>query len=75
MTPCKQRLLSQQAQLEKACAETSRQLKTFPRLANGLTSDAVRNSPEWQAAKSRYEFAFQQLRSFNQRYARILRRG
>jgi len=40
-------------------------LKTFPRGAMGIVSDAVASSPEYRAAKARINKAFAALRAFN----------
>ena len=41
-------------------------LDTFPKLANGLTPDAVKFSPEYKVAKARYNAAFAHLRRVNE---------
>lgn len=68
-------LIGQRSELEARHAATSDALKQFPRLANGLTPDNVRNSSGYIAAKLDYDVAFQRLRQFNQRYAKVLRRA
>lgn len=45
-------------------------LKSFPKGAMGLTPDAVKASPEWKAAKNRYDRAFAALRAFNSKRVR-----
>jgi|SRR5580692_5773417 hypothetical protein len=40
-------------------------LDTFPKLANGLTPDAVKALPEYKAAKARYNAAFAHERAVN----------
>ena len=40
-------------------------LDTFPKLANGLTPDAIKLSPEYRAAKTRFNAAFAHLRRVN----------
>jgi hypothetical protein len=40
-------------------------LSSFPKGPMNLTSDAVRATPEWQAAKRSSEQTFAKLRSFN----------
>ncbi len=40
-------------------------LKTFPRLANGSVTDEVKFSPEYRAAKARYDAAFAHQRAVN----------
>ena len=42
-------------------------LKAFPKGRFGLTPDAVKASPEWQAAKRNLDQAFANLRAFNSR--------
>ncbi len=51
--------------LEAEVAAASAALRDFPRGSMGLTPDAVKASPEWRAAKTRYELAFARLRSWN----------
>ena len=53
------------AALESEVKKASADLKVFPRAANGLTPDAVKFSPEYRAAKSGFDRAFQALRKFN----------
>ena len=43
-------------------------LKRFPRLANGLTPDSVKFSPEYRAAKAACDRAFEAVRAFNSRH-------
>jgi hypothetical protein len=40
-------------------------LNAFPKLENGLTTDAAKSSPEWRAARKRYHVAFSNLRLYN----------
>lgn len=68
-------LLTQRERLERAHNAASIILRAFPRLSNGLTPDAVRDSPDYKTAKVEYNAAFQCLRGFNQQYAVILRRA
>jgi hypothetical protein len=63
------------AKLESVWAETSAALKPFPRLANGLTPDAVRLSPEYRSAKLANEKAFAELRAFNTYFMRVHKRA
>ena len=51
--------------LEHEVKQASSDLKHFPRSPGGLASDQVRSSPEYQAAKARYNVAFANLRAFN----------
>jgi hypothetical protein len=51
--------------LEKEVSTTGAVLRSFPRLASGLTPDAVKFSPEYRAAKAASDRAFQALRKFN----------
>lgn len=45
-------------------------LEPFPRLPNGLTPDHVKQTPEWQAAKSAFDRAFSKVRAFNALYTK-----
>lgn len=45
-------------------------LKTFPRASNGLTSDAIKFSPEYRTAKTAYDRSFQAVRAFNANHPR-----
>lgn len=58
-------------------AEISRRLGVSERGPMGLTPDAVKEMPEWRAAKTRVDKAFAQLRAFNaafvKRFAKELR--
>lgn len=51
--------------LEAEVKAASAALKEFPRGTMGLTPDDVKASPEWRAAKTRYELAFARLRAWN----------
>jgi hypothetical protein len=55
--------------LAREVSDASADLKRFPKLGNGLTPDSVKVSPEWRAAKSRYDAAFQRLREHNAEHA------
>lgn len=48
-------------------------MATFPRGANGLTSDTAKATPEWRAAKAAFGLAFQRLRAFNGKQAKSRR--
>lgn len=50
---------------ERAVREAGDVLGAFPRLPNGLTPDHVKFSPEYRAAKSRFDRAFHALRLAN----------
>ena len=50
---------------EKRWREASQALKSFPRLSNGLTPDAVKASPEWKAANKEWGEAFAAYRAEN----------
>lgn len=52
----------------------SQAMQRFPRGAMGLTPDDVKASPEWRAAKARYERAFARLRAFNAETSRLRRK-
>jgi hypothetical protein len=62
-------------ELESALSAASLALKSFPRLPSGLTPDAVKATPEYQAAKSRYDVAFTNLREFNRQFVRIFKQA
>lgn len=49
---------------------TGEVLRQFPKGPMGLTPDAVRAMPEWQAAKRAFDLAFSHLRSFNAIYVK-----
>ena len=51
--------------LEKEANAASEALQVFPRGAMGLTPDAVTATPEYQAAKARFQKAFARQREFN----------
>ncbi len=53
-------------QIETQLAQLAKPLKAAPRLENGLPVEAVRVTPEYQAAKAAYARTFAQLRAFNQ---------
>ena len=40
-------------------------MKTFSSHANGLTPDAVKNTPEWKTARAEKDAAFAKLQKFN----------
>ena len=53
--------------LEVEWREAGKALKQFPKGPTGLTPDTVKLSPEYRAAKLRYDKAFAALRAFNSR--------
>jgi len=53
------------ARLEKEVEAASAALQTFPKGPMGGVGDAVRASPEFQAANTRFQRAFARLRAFN----------
>ena len=59
--------------LEATVADASYELKQFPRLTNGLVSDAVRRSVEYVTAKRRFRAAFDALRAFNSHRCQLSR--
>lgn len=63
--------------LEKEANAASAALQVFPRGAMGLTPDAVAATPEYRAAKARFQKAFARQREFNavftKRFAKELR--
>lgn len=56
--------------LEAEVKASGAALKTFPKGPMGLTTDAIKASPEYRAAKRRYDIAFAALRTFNAKRAR-----
>lgn len=61
---------AEQAKLYADVKRCSDALKPFPRMANGLTPDNVKSSPEYREACSAYAVAFHRLRSFNEGFSR-----
>lgn len=51
---------------ESASKAASVALRAFPRLANGLVPDAVKYTPEYKAAKTRFDTAFARERAVNE---------
>lgn len=64
----------QRDRLETASKEASRVLQAFPKTENGLVSDAVRESQEYQTAKAQYDQAFKALRNFNNQFVKVFAR-
>ena len=68
---------AEEALVEKEMSEAQAALDGFPRGPTGLTPDAVKETPEWQAAKALANKAFARLRAFNavfvKRFAKELR--
>jgi hypothetical protein len=58
----------EQQKLEEAVSRTSKELKKFPKGPTGMTPDATKATPEWQAAKRNYDQAFQALRNYNSKH-------
>lgn len=58
-------IFAPRSQAERRWQDASAALKDFPRLANGLTPDAVKASPEWRAANAEYLAAFAAYRAEN----------
>ena len=54
-----------QDQLEAESTRTGKALDSFPKGPMNLTPDSVRATPEWRAAKSAADRAFQAYRNFN----------
>lgn len=52
--------------VERKQKEASALLRSFPRLANGLTPDHIRATSEWQDAKHKADAAFSALQRINQ---------
>ena len=57
-------------ELDKAAAR----MRGFPKLANGLTPDDVKASPEWRAARAAYWAAHDAYRAFNAQFTRAFKR-
>lgn len=47
------------------------ELKAFPKGPTGLTSDSVKNTPEYQVAKQAYDQVNARLRRFNAEFTKI----
>lgn len=56
------------AALQSEVDFTSAALKSFPRTAMGLVTDAAKETPEYRKARAAYDRAFQALRKFNAKY-------
>ena len=65
------------ARLDAEAEAAGQVLRSFPRGPTGLTPDAVRATPEYRAAKARFDKAFARQRDFNgvfvKRFAKELR--
>lgn len=59
-----------QTNLYAEMREASKRLHAFPRLANGMHADSVKQSPEYKSAKREYETAFRVLQSYNKKFRR-----
>lgn len=68
---------AEQALLEEEVDVADTALKAFPRGPMGLVPDVVKSTPEYQAAKARFQKAFARQREFNtvftKRFAKELR--
>lgn len=73
MTIAVEVLKAAQTQLESAHKEISAELRAYPRSASGLTEDAAKDD-RWHTLKTRQTEAFNALRLFNKRYAKIIRK-
>jgi hypothetical protein len=51
--------------LEFAAKEAGEELRAFPKGPMNLTPDHIKATPEWKAAKLRFDRAFAALRDFN----------
>jgi len=58
----------EQTKLEQDVDRFSKELKKFPKGPTGMTPDATKATPEWQAAKRNYDTAFQALRNYNSKH-------
>lgn len=58
----------EQTKLEQDVDRFSKELKKFPKGPTGMTPDATKATPEWQAAKRNYDQAFQALRNYNSKH-------
>ncbi len=56
---------AEQALIEKEVHAASEVLRTFPRGAMGLTPAAVTSTPDYRAAKARFDKVFARQRAFN----------
>ena len=65
--------LKRRQTLEEASTKAGAVLRKFPRLASGLVPDAVRSTPEYRAAKSSFDNAFQALQIFNALFVRTFK--
>jgi hypothetical protein len=54
--------------LEQDVDRFSKELKKFPKGPTGMTPDATKATPEWQAAKRNYDQAFQSLQNYNSKH-------
>lgn len=57
--------------LESKVASLGLVLRAFPQTAAGLTEDAVKATPEWREARTRFDTAFRQLQFFNKEFMRL----
>jgi hypothetical protein len=65
---------AKQNELTAECTRTGEILRSFPRLPNGLHPDEVKFSPEFKLAKRNSDIAFNNLRDFNGKFAKLFRR-
>ncbi len=60
--------------LEALHKEASRTLDQFPRLPNGLHTDDVKATPEYQQARQRSARAFANLQAFNAQFVKTYKK-
>lgn len=72
MTYAEAKKLKETAEEESRAASTAE--RAFPRLANGLTPDAVRATPEYKAAAARNALAFARLRAVNEWFVKTFKK-
>ena len=60
--------------LEREVSAAGAALDAFPRGAMNLTPDHVRATPEWRAAKARFDRAFAAQRAFNAVYVKVFKK-
>ena len=70
-------LIAQQELLYTEMNAAAKALKNYDvhRNAMGLTPDSIKSSPEWKVAKASFEQAFQNLRAFNGKHAKAIRKA
>jgi hypothetical protein len=62
---------AESTRLEQEVSAAGAVLRAFPTGPMGLTPDHVKATPEWRAAKARYERAFAAMRKFNAVFVKV----